>query len=121
MWHLADFPTGCSISPVFPANGWQFEIPADAKEFLIITFYGKVQRYALILKNEQGIYDKVAIYKDKSTSEPIVVLENDVFTGVQDVIPSESGEEKVYRNMRVLKIAEDGSYVRIWGFAWHEL
>ncbi len=114
MWHLADFPTGCSISPVFPANGWQFEIPADAKEFLIITFYGKVQRYALILKNEQGIYDKVAIYKDKSTSEPIVVLENDVFTGVQDVIPSESGEEKVYRNMRVLKIAEDGSYVRIW-------
>lgn len=114
MWHLADFPTGCSISPVFPANGWQFEIPADAKEFLIITFYGKVQRYALILKNEQGIYDKVAIYKDKSTSEPIAVLENDVFTGVQDVIPSESGEEKVYRNMRVLKIAEDGSYVRIW-------
>lgn len=114
MWHLADFPTGCSISPVFPVNGWGFEVPADAKEFIIITFYGKVQRPALILKNEQGVYDKVVIYKDKNTETPVAVLENDVFTGVYDVVPSENGEEKVYRNMRLLKIAEDGSYVRIW-------
>ena len=81
---------------------------------MIITFYGKVIRNALILKNEQGVYDRVAIYKDKTTKEPIAVLENDVFTGVYDVVPSAKGEEKVYRNMRILKIAEDGSYVRIW-------
>ena len=114
MWELADFPTGCCISPVFPANGWEFEIPADAKEFVIITFYGKVMRPALILKNEAGIYDKVAIYKDKATAEPLAVLENDVMTGVMDTVPSANGEERVYRNMRMLKIAEDGSYVRIW-------
>ena len=114
MWFLADFPTGCSISPIAPAHDWEFEIPADAKEFMIITFYGKVMRQALILKNEQGVYDKVVLYKDKKTSEPIAVLENDVFTGVYDTVPSAKGEEKVYRNMRVLKIAEDGSYVRIW-------
>jgi len=114
MWHLADFPTGCSISPVFPANGWEFEIPADAKEFVIITFYGKVIRPALIVKNAAGVYDQVIIYKDKATAEPVAVLDNDVFTGVYDVVPSANGEEKVYRNMRLLKIAEDGSYVRIW-------
>ena len=114
MWELADFPTGCCLSPVWPANGWEFEVPADAKEFLIITFYGKVMRPALILKNEAGVYDKVVIYKDKATAEPVGVLENDVFTGVLDVVPSANGEEPVYRNMRLLKIAEDGSYVRIW-------
>ena len=114
MWNLADFPTGCCISPVFPANGWEFEVPADAKEFVIITYYGKVIRPALILKNEAGAYDRVAIYKDKATAEPLTILENDVFTGVYDVIPTADGEEKVYRNMRILKIAEDGSYVRIW-------
>ncbi|MBO5428488.1 MAG: nucleotide pyrophosphatase, partial [Peptococcaceae bacterium] len=114
MWNVGDFPTGASISPVFPANGWEFEIPADAKEFVIITFYGKVIRNALILKNEAGVYDKVAIYKDKATAEPVTVLEYDVFTGVYDTVPSANGEEKVYRNMRLLKIAEDGSYVRIW-------
>lgn len=114
MWHVADFPTGCSISPVYPANGWAIELPEGAKEFIIITFYGKVQRYGLILKNADGVYDKVAIYKDKDATEPIAILENDVFTGVFDVVPSANGEEKVYRNMRLLKIAEDGSYVRIW-------
>ncbi len=114
MWKLADFPTSCCISPVFPANGWEFEVPADAKEFLIITYFGKVMRPALILKNQAGAYDKVAIYKDKATAEPLGVLENDVFTGVYDTIPTANGEENVYRNMRLLKIAEDGSYVRIW-------
>ena len=114
MWALADFPTGCCLSPVWPANGWEIEVPADAKEFLIITFYGKVMRPALILKNESGVYDKVAIYKDKASAEPLVVLENDVMTGVFDTVPSANGEENVYRNMRMLKIAEDGSYVCIW-------
>ena len=114
MWELADFPTGCCLSPVFPANGWEFEVPADAKEFVIITFYGKVIRPALILKNEAGVYDKVAIYKDKATAEPLAVLENDVMQGVYDTVPSANGEEKVYRNMRILKIDEDGNYVRIW-------
>ncbi|MBO5141306.1 MAG: alkaline phosphatase family protein [Peptococcaceae bacterium] len=113
-WWLADMPQSGCISPVFPANGWEFEVPADAREFVMITHYGKVVRPALILKNEAGVYDRVAIYKDKATAEPIVVLENDVFTGVYDVIPTAEGEEHVYRNMRILKIAEDGSYVRIW-------
>ena len=114
MWSMADFPTDCSISPVFPANGWEFEIPEDSKEFILVMMMGKVMRTGLIVKNESGVYDKVILYKDKATAEPIAVLENDVFTGMFDYIPSKNGEEKIYRNMRMLKIAEDGSYVRIW-------
>ncbi len=115
MWMLADFPTSCSISPIFPANGWHIDIPAESKEFVLVMGYGKITRYALILKNEQGKYDRVAIYKNKDTQEPLVILENDVFTPyIYDKQPSRQGEEKVMRNMRMLKIAEDGSYVRIW-------
>lgn len=115
-WGLADFPTGGSISPVYPATGWGFDIPADSKEFLMMTAGGKVIRNALILKNEDGKFDHVAIHKDKNTATPIIVLKNDVFTpDVYDTLPTQSGkEERVYRNMRLLKIAEDGSYVRIW-------
>lgn len=47
-WWLADFPTSCSISPVYPANGWGFDIPADSKEFVMIMYYGKVTRSAKI-------------------------------------------------------------------------
>lgn len=114
-WMLADFPTTCSISPIYPANGWGFDIPDDSKEFVMISFYGKVIRNALILKNAEGKYDRVAIYKDKNTSKPIAILENDVFTtDIYDEIPTPNGMEKVYHNMRMLKIAEDGTYVRIW-------
>lgn len=114
MWNLGEMPTGCSISPVFPAKDWGFEVPADAKEFEMTIIQKGVTRIALLLKNNKGIYDKVAIYKDKTTVEPIVVLENDVFTNVYDTIPTINGEEKVFFNMRALKIAADGSYVRIW-------
>ncbi|MBQ3509736.1 MAG: alkaline phosphatase family protein [Peptococcaceae bacterium] len=114
-WWLADMPQGGCISPIWPANGWSIDVPADAKEFVMITYYGKVVRNALILKNEQGVYDRVAIYKDKTAAEPMAVLEYDVFTGVYDTVPKKDGsEENIYRNMRLLKIAEDGSYVRLW-------
>ena len=35
----------------------------------MITYYGKVIRNALILKNEDGIYDRVALYKSKKETE----------------------------------------------------
>lgn len=114
MWQLADWPLGCSISPISTPYDWQIDIPLGAKEFEITSLRGKLHRFALILKNDDGVYDSVAIYKNKSTPEPLIILQNDVFTGVYDTIPTESGEESVYRNMRLLKIAEDGSYVRIW-------
>jgi len=115
MWDLADFPSTCSISPVFPPQQWGFEVPADAKEFVMLTLGGKVVRYCLILKDESGKYNKVAMYADKAKDEPIAVLENDVYTPyVMDVVPTATGMEQVHRTFRVLEIAEDGSYVRIW-------
>jgi len=114
MWYLADSAFSCSLSPISTATGWAFNIPADSKEFVMTSYFGKITRTALITKNESGIYDKVIIYKDKQTITPIAVLENDIFTGIYDFIPNGDKEERIYKNMRVLKIAEDGSYVRIW-------
>jgi len=116
MWDLADFPSTCSISPVFPPQQWGFEVPADAKEFVMLSLAGKVVRFCLILKDENGKYNKIAMYADKSKDEPIAVLENDVYTPyVMDVIPKADGTmEPVHRTFRVLEIAEDASYVRIW-------
>jgi len=114
MWCIADTPMACSLSPITAANGWSFEIPADSKEFVMTSLNGKVTRIALINKNENGVYDQVIVYKDKKTETPVAVLENDVFTAIYDTIPDKTNEERIYKNMRVLKIAEDGSYVRIW-------
>ena len=74
-----------------------------------------VRRPVLILKNDEGIYDHIAVYKNKKSENPIVVLENDVF--VQDVFDEAIKKDQRYeisRNMRLLEIKPDGSYFRIW-------
>lgn len=69
----------------------------------------------MILKNDKGVYDKVAIYKNKKAVEPIAVCEKDVF--VKDVIDEAYQSDNLVlanRNMRLIDIAEDGSSLRLW-------
>ena len=60
----------CSMSPITVPEGWEFAIPEGSREFTIRIIYGRVSRPALILKNADGKYDRVAIYKDKASAEP---------------------------------------------------
>ena len=114
-WAVADFPCSCSMSPITEPEGWEFEIPEGSREFAMKIVYGQILRYALILKNAEGKYDRVAIYKDKATAEPLAILEDDVFySDMRDTVVNQTGEHPASRNLRMLKIAEDGSYVRIW-------
>ena len=113
---LHDYPANIVLSPVVEPEGWEVEIPEGAKEFTFLQLFGKLSKPCLILKNEQGIYDKVAIYPNKKSAQPIVVLEKDVYTQtIYDVVPTRAGTlENVTRNMRILNMAEDGSFVRLW-------
>lgn len=108
-------------SPIKPAQGWAFA-PADAKEFTILTSAGFTRRPCLILKNEQGIYDRVALYKSKKDMEPIVTLEVNVFTAnVVDEISKDQEVKLANRNMEILELAEDGSFVRYWMSSAYDL
>ena len=101
-------------TPIKDAKGWA-DAPAGAKEFTIYTSGGLVRRPALILKGENGIYDKVAIYQNKKSAEPIMVIDKGEYTPyfVDDVV---TGEKHVLssRSVKILELAEDGSRVRIW-------
>ena len=76
MFHLADFPTSVSISPIADANGWA-NAPADAKEFTMYFAYGRAERPALILKND-GKYNQIAVYASKEATEPLFVLDEEI-------------------------------------------
>ncbi len=113
MYHMADWAMGVSMSPIVPATGWAAAVQ-DAKEFTIYFQNGKLQRPALILPKE-GRYAQVAVYASKDDREPLVVLDEDIYTpNVADTLPLAQGTVNVVRNMRVLEIAPDGSYVRMW-------
>ncbi|MBE6112354.1 MAG: alkaline phosphatase family protein [Peptococcaceae bacterium] len=108
-------PADIAFSSIKPAEKWAAEIPADAKEFVVLLSGGLIRRPALVLKGEDGKYDHIAIYKNKKQLEPMVTIKNREY--VRDIVDDcMKGDDmiKASRDMRVLEIAEDGSKVKMW-------
>lgn len=111
---VSENPFDLVFSPIKEAKGWA-DAPADAKEMTVLFANGLVRRPSLILKNEDGVYDHVAVYKSKKDTEPLFVLPKNVL--VTDIIDeSVKGDDKVManRSMRLLEIDEDGNRLKIW-------
>jgi Uncharacterized conserved protein len=102
-------------SYIKPATDWA-KAPNDAKEFVLLLSGGKIRRVGQIWKNEKGIYDKIAIFKNKKAEEPIVVLEIGVMKGqiIDEAINKKDEKFTVNRNMKLLELAEDGSKLKMW-------
>ena len=102
-------------SPIKSASGWAFET-YDEKEFILLLGAGTVRRPCLILKNDNGDYDQVAIYRSKKDLQPIFVLNNDeLMLDYRDELIEEDGTTKmVSRPMRIMEMAKDGSRVKIY-------
>ncbi len=113
---LSDTPFDVVLSPIKAPSGWQFEIPADAKETTFVFCNSLVHRPTLILKNEEGIYDSVAVYRNKKTADPIIVMKKDVFYNnyVDDAFNPQGELVKSNRFLRIIEMAEDGSSLKLW-------
>lgn len=111
---LGESPFDLVFSQVKPATGWT-NAPEGAKEFTMLFSQGLIRRLALILPDEQGIYNRVALYNTKHDEKPVAILEKDVFV---DNILGQSYKNDAYhdvvRNMRILELAEDGSHIKMW-------
>ena len=113
---LADGELPVSYSPFAEPTGWAGEVPEGAKEFTIGFMFGKMLRPCLLLKNAQGVYDRVAFYTSKEQPEPNAVIEKGVMTQVPDMGMNFATRQPahVYRNIREMDLADDGSIVKIW-------
>ena len=111
---LSEAPFDVAYSPVKEPSNWE-NAPAGAKESTMLLSGGLINRPMLLLKNEHGVYDKLAIYKNKRTTEPLVILEKDVFTtGIVDDAVKDDVVYQVSRNMRILEMDENGDSFRMW-------
>ena len=103
-------------SPIKPADHqvWA-NAPEKAKEFTVITSSGLVRRPCLILCNEQGSYDRIAIYKSKKEMEPLVTVQaGEMVSNLMDEIKTEAGTKKACRSVKLFELAPDGSRLRLW-------
>ena len=116
MEELHHYPCNVALSPITEPKDWGFEVPAGAKEITYLQVFGKMPKPCLLLKNDKGVYDRLAIYPSKQLNQPLGVIEKDVYTkNVPDIMPTRTGGfEHVVRNMRILDLAEDGSFLRMW-------
>ena len=93
-------------------KGWA-AAPEGAQKFTIYTSGGMVRRTALILRNKQGIYHRIAIYRNKKDTEPLFVVEKGTPYYVDDVV--HNGQHILSScSMKILELAEDGSRIRLW-------
>ena len=101
-------------SPLKDATGWA-NAPEGAKEFTVLTSGGVMRRPALILKNDAGEYDRVAIYKNKKAEAPIVTLEKGkMVTGIIDDVTKKEVTKPACRSMKILELDPTGNKVRLW-------
>lgn len=101
-------------SAIKNASGWA-NAPEDAKEFFLLTSGGLVRRPVLILTNEQGVYDHIAIYRSKKETQPMVTLYlNKMVGGIKDESYKNDKKYNTSRNYMLLECAVDGSKVRMF-------
>ena len=105
-----------ALSPIKEPSKWEYDVPEDAREFTVLLSDGRLRRPALILKNEQGVYDRVALYKSKKEAEPFVVLEKGVIKGqiYETVIRPDGTQKDANYDLKVINLAEDGSHVEMY-------
>ena len=101
--------------PIKAAKGWA-NAPEGAKEFSIPVSGGMERRPVMIIPNDKGIYDKIAIYKSKKDDAPIVVLDeiDKVVSDIMDTVSKKGEKISVVRQAILIGIAEDGSNVELW-------
>ena len=103
-----------SVGKIKPATGWA-NSPEDAKEFVLVEAGGLVRRPCLVLKNEAGVYDRVALYKSKKETEPMAVLYVDKMVyGIIDDSYKGDDKKRAARGMLLLDLAADGSELNIF-------
>lgn len=98
-----------------PCKNWAKDLPADAKEFSIPVSNGLERRIGLLVPNAAGIYDKVEIYLNKKSLEPMVLLDNnEVHPPVQDTSLYQDERIDITRTYLLMDLAADGSEVQLY-------
>jgi len=112
---LTDSPYDVQLSAIKTPSGWAFEVPDGAKEFVWLQSKGAVRRVCLILKNEKGIYDHIAIYKSKREVEPMDVLYKGVYKAhYRDELLIGDMKLPCVRDMKILQMSENGESLKLW-------
>lgn len=112
---IENMPYNAAKSTLKDASGW-VNAPADAKEFIATMCNGLVRRPCLLLKNEAGEYDTVALYRSKKEENPLAVAKYHEFSPfyLDEVVKEDGSKITCARSMGFVYHNEDFSTISIW-------
>lgn len=112
---IENMPFNTAQSPLKDAEGWA-DAPDGAKEFIVLCCDGRVRRPCLLLKNENGEYDTVAMYRNKKAEEPIAVAkyQEDSPFFLDEVIQEDGTRLSCVRSIRYIYHNDDYSTINFW-------
>lgn len=97
-------------SPLKDAKNWAFDVPNDAKEGVYVLNSGLSRRPILLTANANGIYDTIALYKNKRTEAPLGKAKIGEWSEwIYDIFEDEDEVKHIAYKIRVVDIASDGS------------
>lgn len=107
-------------SPITEPKNWNRELPEGAKEFHVIVAQGTVQYPSLMLKNENGQYDRVEIYKNKKAEAPFVAIKDgEYYPLVETELLFGDRKVRTTRHFTIVKMDPQGTYVTVSAvFRW---
>ena len=110
VYNIAKLTADSVFSPIKPAHGW-IDAPEDAKEFYIFVGKGTERRPGLIVKNADGIYDTVQMYRSKKADAPYAVITSGIpVYNVRDEVKDSEGQvHQCVRHYQILSLSPDGS------------
>lgn len=113
--NYTEVPVDIVVSPIKQAHGWS-ETVKEALEFTVMNSEGRVRRPALIVKNEAGVYDRIALYRTKQDKTPFVVLQVGQIQHqiIDTVVKADGTKVSAVRSMKLLNLAADASALELY-------
>lgn len=103
-----------SNSPIKEATGWA-NAPEGALEFIMVISGGLERRYGLLVPDTEGIYTTVWLFNSKKEVQPFAIVGTEKMAfAVEETVKINDQLVAATRNYRVLELAPDGSYLRMW-------
>lgn len=112
---VENMPFNTAESPLKEPTGWA-NAPEGAKEFVILTCNGLQRRPCLLLKNEAGEYDEVAMYRSKKDETPLATAKYHAFSPfyLDEVVLADGSKITCARSIGFVYHNDDYSTINVW-------
>jgi predicted AlkP superfamily phosphohydrolase/phosphomutase len=91
---VENMPYDKAMAPLRDPSGWEINVPEGAKEFVVALCNGLLRRPCLLLKDENGEYNRIEVYRSKKDETPLAGMNYHEFSPViVDEVIKEDGSK----------------------------